>query len=492
MSKQLTERHLLQKPLRVFLCLLVSCIAALSSSISAVFAFDFQGTKWPGATTPYYVQFQGSALSGINWQTAFLAALGDWNQETVFTFEPVLEYVDPCSSNSVSSVDFTDDVCGSGFGANTLAVTLLRYESQLLGPPNISEADIVVNNDVNFNIYDGPIGQFGSPGLDFRRVSLHELGHVLGLGHEPDETAIMAPNISSIDRLQADDIDGVNALYGGLSACVVQSISFGVFSDGLNESDCRVNELTAGGTDTSFIDVYALELANTTTMEFAMSSSTLDSVLILADTDFNYIDFDNKSSGSCDSTLSRILDPGNYYLLANTYDVPVRSDCGNSGDYTLSVGYSASSLPVQSGSLSLAGGLSDAAFRGGVSADEGNSFGNIFSASQSLDITAEIDIDADHQGENGFLVVAALIDGQLLVQNGAQGAFEPFNAANGIPHVADKVLGAQESIVIADDLIAQSLNIDSITVDFVVGYGLSSNPGEVFHHQTPINLTIVP
>ena len=53
-----------------------------------------------------------------------------------------------------------------------------------------------------------------------------------------------------------------------------------------------------------------------------------------------------------------------------------------------------------------------------------------------------------------------------------------------------KVLEASENIVIARDLVPAELGIEEIEVDIVVGYGLDSDPGEVYYHSTPINLTI--
>ena len=64
-------------------------------------------------------------------------------------------------------------------------------KAQLLGPPAISEADIYINQSYNFEIYDGDLNQvsFLNNVVDFRRVVLHELGHVIGLDHVTGATS---------------------------------------------------------------------------------------------------------------------------------------------------------------------------------------------------------------------------------------------------------------------------------------------------------------
>ncbi|KAI5678385.1 hypothetical protein M9H77_09335 [Catharanthus roseus] len=51
--------------------------------------------------------------------------------------------------------------------------------------------------------------------MDVETVALHEIGHLLGLGHSSVEGAIMWPSITSgvTKRLHADDIQGIKALY---------------------------------------------------------------------------------------------------------------------------------------------------------------------------------------------------------------------------------------------------------------------------------------
>ena len=468
-------------------------ICLLHGFSSQVFAFELDGPKWLGAETEFYVELTGISDTGISWNSAFIAAMNDWNNETPFNFILREEAKDPCIRDGLNGVDFKPDLCGSNFGSSTLAVTFRRQlEQQILGEPLIIETDIVINQDVEFNVFDGKLVQFGIQGLDLRRIALHELGHVIGLDHESANLAIMASSIGNIDRLREDDIAGVEALYGGLSNCTIKNLNFGIINAALDSNDCTVQELTSGGSDTSFVEIYRFDLSSETSVAFTMTSPSLDSVLILADTELQFLGFDTKSSNSCDSSLSQVLPPGSYFLVANTYDVPVKEGCGNQGSYQITASFSSGGLTALGSGISLSGGESSAVFRGGITRDNGASFGNQFNSGDSLDISAEIDIDPLHQGQAGFLVVAAMVGEQTLLLN-QQGQFVDSAENPGfIEKAANRTLSAVESLSIATNLVPEALNINEIVVDFYVGYGLSSNPGEVYFHQTPLNLTVSP
>ncbi|KAL0014792.1 hypothetical protein SO802_001861 [Lithocarpus litseifolius] len=61
------------------------------------------------------------------------------------------------------------------------------------------------------------VGNTVSPNqIDLRGVSLHEIGHLLGLGHSSNESSIMYPSIKEGQKkrgLSSDDMDGLKSLY---------------------------------------------------------------------------------------------------------------------------------------------------------------------------------------------------------------------------------------------------------------------------------------
>ena len=142
-------------------------------------------------------------------------ALNIWNEVLVhMKFAVDRGSILPASADDANtSVTMSDTFYGQTFGRNVLAVTLVTPRDG-----RMIEADVVFNNATEWDSYRGP-GVFNGP-FDFRRVALHEFGHVVGLDH-PDQAsprqtvaAIMNSIISnSIDNLQPDDINGAKSIY---------------------------------------------------------------------------------------------------------------------------------------------------------------------------------------------------------------------------------------------------------------------------------------
>ena len=455
-------------------------------------AYEIEGSKWIGAKADFYVDMTGISGSGISWNSAFIQALNEWSTKTVFDFKLIQEYRDPCKQDSLNGVAFLTDMCGLEFSNKTLAVTVQRFENQLLGPPALIEADIYVNKSVQFDIYDGK-NLFQKPypnRLDFRRAALHELGHVIGLDHEETKPAIMQSKYGEIYQLQEDDILGVNKLYSGLSKCTVKALRLGVTVDELSFNDCTVQELTVGSTDDSLLDIFKFSLKISTDFNFTVTANELESVIIIADSDLNYLSQDSDTTQGCDANLQTTLGPGEYFLIVNTFDNQIKIECRLVGSYRLSVGYS-SDAPQQLGSsVSLSGGESNANFIGNITANDGSSYGNLFTPQDSLDVRATITIDPLHIGQEGFLVAAARIEEQVLFLN-SEGNFINSASISGLfLPFAQKELKSIEVIEIVNDLVAADFNIETVSVEFFVGYGLTDSPNEIYFNETPLNLTI--
>ena len=236
-------------------------------------AYEITGKKWIGIRTDFYFDFTGSSPGGLSWNASFSDALNEWNTKTPFKFNLNSSYIDPCENDGLNGVKFSEDICGQEFDEGTLAVTIMKYETQLLGPPAISEADIYINQANKIEIYDGSLKIFPEAILDFRRIVLHELGHVIGLEHESDTPAIMMPSIGNLDRLQEDDIKAVENLYGGKDNCEIKTLKFGTTKNSLSPPDCTVMQLTVGSDDDSHLDIYSFSLDKLTEIEFNLKSN---------------------------------------------------------------------------------------------------------------------------------------------------------------------------------------------------------------------------
>lgn len=82
--------------------------------------------------------------------------------------------------------------------------------------------------DVNRTWEDDPTDTAGGGDYDIYTVGLHELGHSLGLGHSDVVGSVMEPTYAGARRsLHADDIAGIQALYGVPEPVTVVLLAFG-------------------------------------------------------------------------------------------------------------------------------------------------------------------------------------------------------------------------------------------------------------------------
>ena len=109
---------------------------------------------------------------------------------------------------------------------DTAATTFLVFNRE---DAFFDDTDIVFYLDAaDWTLDDTDVGK-----ISVRHVAIHEIGHVLGMGHSDDTSAIMYSSVSpiksgSVIALHQDDIDGVNALYSdfepSVSSCSVVAV----------------------------------------------------------------------------------------------------------------------------------------------------------------------------------------------------------------------------------------------------------------------------
>jgi Matrixin len=235
--------------------LLLAAALGLAPQLTQAFAFDSareSSVVLPNQTTgsPVVWAFpqvtmsihlgsvpHGTTLANgtTSWDTNVAASLALWNTVVPNFFTMDTTEADPCERhNGVNTVTFAHDQCGDSFG-DVAAVTRKSYRQQS-GHFFLVEADVVLNANLCWNAYagplrpcEGPLSHF--PAIDIQRVMLHELGHVLGLEH-PDAAgqtvvAVMNSYLSDVETLMQDDRDGAVFLYAQTPLTAVARASSG-------------------------------------------------------------------------------------------------------------------------------------------------------------------------------------------------------------------------------------------------------------------------
>jgi hypothetical protein len=305
------------------------------------FAYQLIGVKWPTPQAIVHVHIldtmgRDRAPSGETWNAAYEQAMLEWSDPTPFSFLVVPNsQPDPCLStpearDGKNSVGFATSFCGTSFGAATLAVTQMT----LVGDHFVDVATIF--NDVfDWDIYSGPIRADGF--VDFSRVAVHEIGHIIGLDHENTAPSIMGQVIGDVEVPLLDDVNGVFAIYGGSlpapppTACLPPTaISLNTsFNATLTAGDCNIAPLF-NLPATFFADLYAIIVTSPGNLSVQMSASSFDTFLLLLDAQtMKPIDLDDDSGWNLNSLIVRDLATGNYVIVATS------AFSGVTGTYTL-------------------------------------------------------------------------------------------------------------------------------------------------------------
>lgn len=202
---------------------LLTLASALAAGVAPAHAYVIEGQPWPGHVITYHNDLRADAA-------AVAAAVHDWNTSGAsvrFVAAPasraevtISQMPAPSSPGSSST--------GSTVGADVLGyatVGMVPREAAVASPSGASGPH-------GAHVWLLRIGSHDAYGLPvslslMKRVAAHELGHVLGLGHETHACAVMEPALNEgcgirhawmglcPDPLQSDDVRGAVALYGG-------------------------------------------------------------------------------------------------------------------------------------------------------------------------------------------------------------------------------------------------------------------------------------
>lgn len=189
-------------------------------------AYSHTGTRWTTSTITMQLQLGLSATplsdGSPSWGASAEDALATWNAQIGSTRFVVVRdsTATIAKGNRINNVHFSPTVYGEAWGSGVLAVALTYSTNS----SSAVESDVVFNQNLKWDSYRGPARYSNGAVYDFRRVAMHEFGHVLGLDH-PDQagqtvTALMNSRVSNLDTLATDDIAGAQALYGAAASTV--------------------------------------------------------------------------------------------------------------------------------------------------------------------------------------------------------------------------------------------------------------------------------
>lgn len=202
---------------------IMSVAVALAGLLSPAHAYVVDSRRWDSGAITMHLNLDTAPLpraladGSTSWGQVAQQALSEWNAViSRAQFVAVQNSSAPVGrQNGVNNVFFSPTVYGEAWGSGVVGLTITVMQGS--GSQRRAESDVLFNSNAPMDSYRGPLGSAG-PWYDFKRLALHEFGHVLGLGHPDDagqkKASVMNSAISDTDRLMDDDIEGAQSAYG--------------------------------------------------------------------------------------------------------------------------------------------------------------------------------------------------------------------------------------------------------------------------------------
>ncbi len=255
--------------LSILLCGL--CATSQGNAFTLLFGHKY---RLPNNHIDFYVDLPNVATDGTSFNVGFARAALEWQSQTRITIDVINQYIDPCTQTTpqqgllggldgLSSVDITPDICGVDFFGPLAALALptgFRWPTEADPYPigDINEGDIFYNSAKEWDIYGGPARH---EAVDFQRVSVHEIGHVLGLGHSVFTSTVMYESVNDTTTAMPDDLCGIAISYGVPEDCSL------LLDDSVTLSGKSTDALFTGGASTDHGLSFEAEFLSTNSID---------------------------------------------------------------------------------------------------------------------------------------------------------------------------------------------------------------------------------
>lgn len=175
-----------------------------SSNLTATFGDGWDGPGMGSASLAYWFGALTAALPAASVESEIQRALNAWAEVVNVDFYQVPQ---PAASRGIDIL-FAAGEHGDGapFDGTGKVVAHTFYP-----PPNPEP----VAGDMHFDLAEN--WRIGAD-IDLFSVTLHELGHALGLGHSDDPGSVMYPYYRKVTQLQPADISAIRTLYAARTA----------------------------------------------------------------------------------------------------------------------------------------------------------------------------------------------------------------------------------------------------------------------------------